>query len=195
MNKLEGFYELAACGLPAVPWQEYRPHTELDPAQLWTVRTAVLRGSDLDLPRAVGVTAEKAQAFAAAQLSRTPPPLVLYYPFFCALKSGTLEVAPHRTVIEAVDKDLWNLVTHGHRNVTLVFPQQGPPQSHGDADFLSPAQVQQLQAAARRVRSRYRGALAAGQSVLLEWSYGAPSDLQRRATGDFSLVFLEIRTL
>ena len=57
MNKLLGFYELKDSVLPTIPWKEFNKEVKLDSNILWTVRSAVYRGEDLNLPRAVGVNA------------------------------------------------------------------------------------------------------------------------------------------
>ena len=45
-------------------WEEYSEDTEFNENNLWTVRTAILSGNDISLPRAVGVTAEEAKKVA-----------------------------------------------------------------------------------------------------------------------------------
>lgn len=59
MNKLEGFYELRRSNLPTVPWLEYSANVALDDSVLWTVRSSVSAGNDLNLPRKIGVTQKK----------------------------------------------------------------------------------------------------------------------------------------
>ena len=58
MNKLMGFLELKDSDLPAVPWKEFNDKVSFDEKLLWTVRTAVEKGEDLNLPRVVGVDAK-----------------------------------------------------------------------------------------------------------------------------------------
>ena len=60
MNKLMGFLELKDLNLPAVPWKEFNDKVSFDEKLLWTVRTAVEKGEDLNLPRVVGVDAKDA---------------------------------------------------------------------------------------------------------------------------------------
>ena len=64
MNKLMGFYELKESSLPTIPWQLYTPSVQLDNTKLWTIRSAVNRGDDLNLPRLVGKNAVEAKQFA-----------------------------------------------------------------------------------------------------------------------------------
>ena len=73
MNKLQGFYRLRQGGLPAVPWQTFSPDTRLEEGILWTVRSAVERGDDQNLPRLVGAPAAEAAAFALAGWWSTTP--------------------------------------------------------------------------------------------------------------------------
>lgn len=121
MNKLLGFYELRDSMLPTIPWKEYGKETSLDADILWTVRTAVHNGSDLNLPRCVGATAKEATEFANSTSRKYGENgMVVYYPYFLAKKSGTLNVFSNKIVIEAVKEDLWNLVTYSQRDVTII---------------------------------------------------------------------------
>lgn len=120
MNKLMGFYELKQSGLPCIPWKEYTKEVTLDPDILWTIRTAIFKGKDINLPRCVGMHALKAAKFANDLKDKLKDNgIVVYYPFFVADKSGNLVVSQGDVVIEAVYKDLWNLTTDGRRDVTV----------------------------------------------------------------------------
>lgn len=113
MNKLLGFYELKNSLLPTVPWNEYDENTVLNSELLWTVRSAVYSGNDLNLPRLVGVTADEAMQFAQKTLNQLRGNgIVLYYPYFLADKSGTLNVYSDKIVIEAVQDvfGTWSLI-------------------------------------------------------------------------------------
>ena len=93
MNKLMGFYELRELSIPTIPWKEYFPGVELSDEFLWTIRSAVNHGDDLNLPRLVGKTAGEATTFADnlyKQLYKKG--MVVYYPYFVAQKSGTLNI-------------------------------------------------------------------------------------------------------
>ena len=94
MNKLLGFYELRESALPAIQWREYSDETILDNKKLWTIRSAVYRGSDLNLPRKVGCSSTEGMKF-ALDLKRKMGDggIVIYYPYFIAIKSGTLTVS------------------------------------------------------------------------------------------------------
>ena len=122
MNKLMGFLELKEMRLPSVPWKQYTGTENLNNEFLWTIRSAVYRGNDLNLPRMVGEDSIKAKRFADKLLNQMGDKgMVIYYPYFVASKSGTLCVGPNKIVIEAVKDDLWNLVTYSDRNVTLII--------------------------------------------------------------------------
>ena len=133
MNKLEGFFELNRVGLPSVPWKEYNKNVSLDEDILWTIRSAVLSGKDFNLPRKVGVHASEANAFAENLVNKLRDNgMVVYYPYFIAEKSGVMEVAADKVVIEAVKADLWNLVSYNDRDVT-----GSPTGSHPSTPGLS----------------------------------------------------------
>lgn len=123
MNKYFGFYELKAASIPTVPWERFSCESILDENLLWTIRVAVEDSNDLNLPRIIGAKAEEAQKTGREYLKKySDNGLVIYYPYFLADKSGVLEISSKRIVIEAVEKDLWNLVTYGKRDVTIIIP-------------------------------------------------------------------------
>ncbi len=195
MNKLEGFLALRKSGLPSVPWQEYRKDTELDNKILWTIRSAVSQGDDLNLPRKIGVKAEEAKAFADSLLSSlNKGDLVLYYPYFIAMKSGVIEVSEKRVVIEAVKEDLWNLVTNNIKDVTIIF-ENDDLRFVGNSDFLSQTELFELIDYCVTIKRKYRDLLINGDSVFLEWSYACKSDINNESIGEPKLVFYEIRTV
>lgn len=195
INKLMGFYELKAMNIPTIPWKKYTEDTLLDDNILWTIRVALQSGHDLNLPRAVGVTAkeasEKAKAFQREYGNNCT---VIYYPYFIADKSGVIDISSGRTVIEAVDKDLWNLVTHGRKDVTVII-EGGEPKFVGNKDFLSAEELKQLLDNGSRIRSYYRALLGEGKSIVMEWSFAYNTDVSRRVCGEKYLVFYELRSV
>lgn len=223
MNKYMGFYELKTISLPSVPWRLFTADTVLDGSLLWTVRVAVESSNDLNLPRAVGVCAEEAVQKGRELLEEyAGKGIVIYYPYFIAQKSGVLDINCHRTVIEAVDKDLWNLVTNGRRNVTAVFPLELPDegdrqdeecicsmaacnpsrdagrdsaQYFGDDTFLDREEIDELLKYSAVIRGRFREELSEGKSILAEWSYAFSTDTRHKQIGARYLVFYELRGL
>lgn len=222
MNKYMGFYELKAINLPTVPWQLFTADTVLDDNLLWTVRVAVESCNDLNLPRAVGVCADEAVQKGRALLEEySGKGIVIYYPYFIAQKSGVMDINCHRTVIEAVDKDLWNLVTHGRKNVTVVFPLGLPGgdlqdeecicsaaachplqetsgdsvQYFGDEAFLDREETAELLKYSAIIRGRFREELSEGKSIMAEWSYAFRTDTGHEPIGERYLVFYELRGL
>lgn len=199
VNKYLGFYQLKAINIPTVPWKQFTTETELDEGLLWSVRVAVLDSNDLNLPRLIGARSEEACLKGRELLDRfSDRGLVIYYPYFIAEKSGVLEISSCRTVIEAVDKDLWNLVTHGRRDVTIVIASAGKSeiaQYHGDPDFLSPEEMSEIKRYAAVIKGRFRGDLSEGRSVLAEWSFAYNTDIDKKPIGGRYLVFYELRTV
>ncbi len=195
MNKLMGFYELKNISIPTVPWEKYDHGTVLDDNMLWTIRVAVKNGDDLSLPRAVGVTAKEAAEKASTFLEKyADSGIVIYYPYFIADKSGVIDIKNGKTVIEAVDKDLWNLVTHGRRDVTVIL-EDAETSYIGNRDFLSPGELNTLLDYVNRIRSYCRGVLSEGRSVIAEWSFAYNTDINHKPLGDKYLVFYELRSI
>lgn len=199
VNKYLGFYQLKALNLPTVPWEQFAPDTKLDDKLLWTVRVAVLDSNDLNLPRLVGANSEEACSKGRELLDRySGRGLVIYYPFFIAEKSGVLEISSNRIVIEAVDSDLWNLVTHGRKDVTIVISADGNAESveyHGDKDFLTLDEVDEIRRYTAVIKGKFREDLCEGKSVLAEWSFAYNTDIDNEPIGDRYLVFYELRTV
>lgn len=195
MNKLMGFFELQSMTLPSIPWKEYTGQEILQDDLLWTIRSAVFQGDDLNLPRLVGATAKDAKAFADRLLEDLKGRgIVIFYPFFLAQKSGTLEVRADRIVIEAVREDLWNMVTLSKRDVT-VWMEEGRETIDGDEAFLSQEEKDDLLSNVREIRKIFRGELLEGKSVLLEWSFAQNCNVHKVPMGERYLVFYEARTL
>ncbi len=196
MNKYMGFYELKSLSLPTVPWQQFTRDTAPDDGLLWTVRVAVERGNDQHLPRAVGVPAEEAIRKGRELLAEYDGNgIVIYYPYFIAEKSGVLDISSQRTVIEAVDKDLWNLVTFGRKNVTVIIPAGQKMEKFGEADFLNNNELEELLRCGSIMSGRYRQDLSEGRSIMAEWSYAFNTDICHKPIGDRYLVFYELRTV
>ncbi len=196
MNKLMGFFELREMNLPSIPWRQYTGSEELDDRYLWTIRSAVYRGDDMNLPRSVGKNAEESKKFADQLLSRMRDHgIVVFYPYFIAKKSGTLEVRRDTVVVEAVKDDLWNLVTYSDREVTIVMKEGGETQIHGNQEFLCEDELEQLVRFVPEVRRIFRDSLLQGEAALLEWSYALTCDTNKAPVGDKYLVFYEARTV
>lgn len=196
MNKLMGFYELKDSGLPAVPWKVFNEDVSFDKRLLWTVRTAVDKGEDLNLPRFVGVGSQEAYEGAINLYNKyRDRGMVVYYPYFIAVKSGTLYVDNSKTVIEAVGKDLWNYVTYNKKDVTVIIDRKSEIYMEGNEDFFEKEEINELSRYADRVRGLFRENIAEGRAVLLEWSYAYDTDLHKHPIGEKYLVFYEIRTV
>ena len=197
MNKLMGFYELKDSSLPTIPWKIYTPEVELDNKFSWTIRTAINRGDDLNLPRSVGKSAKESKEFADLLYKKiSDKGIVIYYPYFIAHKSGTLNVFLNKTVIEAVEKDLWNLVTEQNIDVSLSFDENNELQSSLiNNDILEKNEIEELLKNARKVKNMYRDELLEGRSILLEWSYASDCDAEHKIVNKPYLVFYEVRTV
>lgn len=190
-----GFYELKNMQLPSIPWAEYTGNEILSANLLWTVRCAVFRGEDLNLPRIVGVTAKEAKIFADEQLAALGGKgIVVYYPYFSAVKSGTVDVHKSKVIIEAVDKDLWNLVTYAKRDVTIQVNENGE-YINGNKEFLNSYEKEKLLSFIPEIRKIFRDELTEGKSILFEWSFARDCNLDKVPVGNEYLVFYEARTV
>lgn len=190
-----GFYELKDMNVPSVPWKQYTEDVVLEQDFLWTVRTAVYSGSDLNLPRQVGVDATTAKEFGDKMLNELEGKgMVIYYPYFIANKSGTLNVFGDKVIIEAVKNDLWNLVTYSDREVTFVIDERGR-EAIGNEEFLNDSQLDSIMKNVAAIRRSFRDDLLEGRSALLEWSFANKCDNTKSPVEEEFLVFYEARTV
>lgn len=147
------------------------------------------------MPRLVGVTSDEATVFANKLFHELGKKgIVIYYPYFIAKKSGTLNVYKESVVIEAVKDDLWNLVTFSDREITIRM-NQNSTQYDGNVDFLSRKEQDALLDHIPLIRKLFRDEMTAGESILIEWSYAYNCNLQRQTVGEEYLVFYEMRTV
>lgn len=192
-----GFYELKESSLPTIPWQLYTPSVQLDNTKLWTIRSAVNRGDDLNLPRLVGKNAVEAKQFADNLYEKLRDKgIVIYYPYFIAHKSGTLNVFYDKTIVEAVKKDLWNLVTLQDVDVSIKFDSEmNITDIHGNVNFFEVKEINELLSNVKKIRHMFREDLLEGKSILLEWSYASNCNTNNEVVDEQYLVFYEARTI
>jgi hypothetical protein len=190
-----GFYELKDLNIPTVPWRKFSKDIILDNNILWTLRVALNKSMDLSLPRAVGVDAIEAREKGALLLDKYDDiGMVIYYPYFIAEKSGVVEVNKDYIILEAVDKDLWNLVTYGHNDVTIKLTGEYA-EYNGNKDFLSENEINDIIKNTCTIKSKYRDILSEGKSLFLEWSYAYNTDINKNPIGEKYLVFYEMRAV
>lgn len=195
MNKLMGFFELKKLNIPTIQWKEYKYDTELDDSILWTIRTAVLKGDDLNLPRSIGENAQVSKKIADQILEKlSGNGIVIYYPYFIAKKSGTLNLNCDSIIIEAVKDDLWNLVTYSEREVTIRI-NDGKIKYDGDSSFISHDELNIILDQIPKIKASFRDYFTEGKSILLEWSFAFNCDKEKRIIGNEYLVFYEVRTI
>lgn len=197
MNKMMGFFELSASDLPTINWNLYTPDVQLDEKYLWTIRSAVKDGDDLNLPRSIGKNAKDSMIFADKLYDKIGSNgMVIYYPYFVAHKSGTLCVDKDNIVIEAVDKDLWNMVTKNDVDVSMTFDSKGNLiSSNGNNNFLEEEEILLLLKNAVKVKALYWSEIHSNSTVLLEWSLASNCTADGSVDENKYLVFYEARTI
>ena len=191
-----GFLELKEMKLPSVPWKQYTGEEKFEDRYLWTVRSAVYRGNDLNLPRSVGESSKVSKKFADRLLKEmSGNGIVIYYPYFIENKSGTLEVRNDKVIIEAVKDDLWNLVTYSDREVTIIIDKDNNKSIIGNTSFINNEEFDNLNKHIPEIRKLFRDDLLQGKSALLEWSFAQSCDANKEPIGEEYLVFYEARTI
>ncbi len=190
-----GFYELKGVNIPTIPWHEFTIDTVLDDSLLWTLRVAVEKSNDLNLPRIVGVDSKEAYEKGKELLAKYKDGgIVIFYPYFIAKKSGVIDVSSTTITIEAVDKDLWNLVTHGNKDVTIIIDKLHTDYI-GDKTFLSQDELASLLKSVNIIKATYRDLINEGKSIFAEWSFAYNTNIYHRPIGEKYLVFFELRSV
>ncbi len=104
-----------------------------------------------------------------------------------------IDISQHRTVIEAVKDDLWNLVTYNKKDVTIIFNDD--IEIIGNENFFEQNELLELIDYCITIRKKFQPEINNKKSVLLEWSFACESDLHKNPIGEAKLVFYEIRTV
>lgn len=120
---------------------------------------------------------------------------MIYYPYFIAKKSGTLEVRNSSVVIEAVKEDLWNLVTYSDREVTVICRNGSEKEFVGNREFLTESEQEEILKYVPEIKKLFRDDLLEGRAALLEWSYAVSCDRDKNLASEDYLVFYEARTV
>lgn len=195
MNKLEGLYELKNLKIPSIDWQIYNHDTILDNNRLWTIRSAVYKGLDLNLPRLFGKDAHTSKLFADKLLNQIKDKgIVIYYPYLIAEKSGILQFKKDRTIVEVVEGDLGNLLNGSKVDVTYIWNAEAK-EITGDKDFLSFNDQISLLSYVDYLKRRYSEYMILGYEIQLEFSFAFDSTSNGDKVGNRKLIFFEIRTL
>lgn len=188
MNKLQGFKALKELGIPAAPWKFMTADTELSKELLWTIRCAVEVGDDYNLPRAIGVTADRAKQkfteFSAKGLK------VIYYPYFKAITSGTVDISEECIVIEGVYGDLWKLVTEDRPDFRLMYANGCFYNCNIPTDGFI-----RLLGYAKQVFARMKGFIEMGKHIYIEWSLAMSVNFLNMPSGKPYIVFYECRII
>lgn len=186
-----GFLELKSTKLPSIDWKEFTKEIALSKDKLWTVRSAIYQGSDLNLPRLVGARGDEATSFAHHLLDEMAENgMVIYYPYFEAIKSGNLQISNKETIIEGVAKDLWNLVTYQQKDVSLWIEDEKVLRVEGDKDFFSPNELEEILQYVPYLKREFSDYLMEGKELLLEFSFAKYPEAAERF-----LIFYELRTI
>ena len=195
MNKLEGLYELKALNIPTVEWKQYQYGTKLDNNYLWTIRTAVYNGPDLNLPRLFGQDSYTSQKFADQLLEKIGDNgIVIYYPYLLAKKSGNLQFSKSRIIIEAVKGDLSSLLNGLNAEVTYIW-EGNERKAIGDEHFLDYNEQDNVLSYVEYLRKKYSKLLLMGNEMQLEFSFAYNCSKAGEKIGEAKLVFFEIRTV
>lgn len=195
MNRIQDYYVLNQLDLPTIPWERYYHSTPLNKDILWTIKSEVLKGDDTNLPKKIGVTAKEAKAFGKnlyKQLDRGQ--MVYCYPYFCAVKSGIIDINYDRVAIEAVKDDIANLVSNHKVDVTMIF-KDDDLDIIGDENFLTRDEVLELIDCSVSIKKQCAGDIEFGKNFMFHWSYVYETSTKKEPVGNKNLVFYKIKII
>lgn len=193
MNRIQDYYVLNCLDLPTIPWKEYYYSSRLDKDILWTIKSETRNDTSENLPRKIGVTAQEAKEFGVELYKDLKKDqMIFYYPYFCAVKSGIIDINNDRIVIESAKDDIDNLVKKNNVDVTLIF-REDDVEIHGDKDFLTQEEIIQLIDQAVKIKKQCAKDINDGKNLLFHWTYACYTSVDKKPMGKKNLMFFKVK--
>ena len=142
----------------------------------------------------IGVDAETALKFGRLRTRNQydNAAYVIYYPYYTVVKSGIIDINDQRTVIEATNGDIANLVKKNRVEMTMIF-QDDDLQITGDEHFFSSDEMLSLIDYCKEVKKMVAGELEKNKNVQLYFSYMYQTSVTLKPVGEKSLIFYKFK--
>ncbi|BBF45146.1 hypothetical protein lbkm_3905 [Lachnospiraceae bacterium KM106-2] len=195
MHVLQNSYLLSHLDLPTIPWQQGFLSTEFDQHMLWTVKNEPVSAEIGLIEGKIGVTAKEAKEFVKHQYDNLGEKrVVLYYPYYTATKSGTIDLNQERSVIEAVEGKIENLSKKHRVDVTMIF-RDNDLEIVGNDKFLSEDETLTLIDYCRELKSRCAADLDYGKNIILYWSIVSETKVNMIPKDKTNLIFTKLKII
>ena len=195
MNIIQDYLILDNLDLPTIPWQQCDSLTQFDNEILWTVKNEPTKEGLGETFGKIGITAKEAKEFVQSQVQNLANHrMLICYPYYTAVKSGTLDLNYDRSVIEAVEGKIENLAKKNRVNVTMIFTEDSLDMV-GDDKFLSEEESLTLIDYCKEVKKRCTKDLEYGKNILIHWSFVQETKQNMIPKEEQKLVFYKIKIL
>lgn len=195
MNIIQNYYILDQLDLPTVPWQECQTTTTFDENLLWTVKSEPIHHGIGRVAGKIGITARDAKEYVNHQVTKLDKDRrLIYYPYYTAYKSGRIDLTYDRSVIEAVEGKIENLLNKNRVNVTMIFGED-KLEIFGDESFLTKEESICLIDHCKEIRKRCIRDIEFGKNILLNWSFVQETKRNMIPKDEKLLVFYEIQLI
>ncbi len=197
MNKYIGLLTLKEYRFPTINWKCFNQDTLLDASFLWTIRLAAYYDSnDFGLPCYLGMKSDDAickglDLYRSYDMSEY---IIMCYPYFVAIKSGTIDLRQDYDVIEVVFGNCTELTRNNNVDLTMIFKDNGY-NTIGDDTILDEDEINLLYRYMKLAKYRFRDESLNGCIIILEWSFGYDVDANGIRKSENFLIFNEMRVI
>ncbi len=195
MYVLQNSYILDYLDLPTIPWEPCHTTATLDDSILWTVKNEPYQPNQGKIYGRIGITSSEAKAYISSEYSNLKHKrMLIYYPYYTAVKSGTIDLSYDRIVIEAVEGKIENLKKNHRVNETIIF-RQDSIEIFGDEDYMTREETLTLIDYAKQLKKRAATEIEFGKNLIFYWSIVQETKRNMIPRDETKLLFHQIKVL
>ena len=195
MYVMQNCYILDCLDLPTIPWEICQTTKILDDSILWTVKNEPYYHKEGMIYGRIGVNAKEAMSYIKSEMKTLEKGrLLIHYPYYTAVKSGTLDLSYDRLVIEAVEGKIENLKKKHRVNETIIFKEEDI-NIFGDEHFLTEEETLVLIDYTKQMKKRCMNEIEFGKNILLYWSIVQETKRNMIPKEEVKLLFHQIKVL
>ncbi|MDO5520019.1 MAG: hypothetical protein Q4G58_05965 [bacterium] len=195
MYVLQNSYILDYLDLPTIPWEQCYTTSTLDDSILWTVKNEPYGEKQGKIYGRIGITSNEAKAYISSEYKNLEHKrMLIYYPYYTATKSGTIDLSYDRIVIEAVEGKIENLKKKHRVNETIIFRDESI-EIFGDEDYMTKEETLTLIDYAKQLKKRASTELEFGKNLIFYWSFVQETKRNMIPRDETRLLFHQIKVL
>lgn len=195
MYVMQNCYILDCLDLPTIPWKPCQTTKMLDDSILWTVKNEPFYKEEGKICGCIGVTAKEAMNYILSEYKNIEKRRILiYYPYYTAVKSGTIDLSYDRLVIEAVEGKIENLKKKHRVDETMIF-YDDDIEIFGEEHFLTNSETLSLIDYTKALRKRCSHEIEFGKNILFYWSIVQETRRNMIPKEEQTLLFHQIKVL